>query len=223
MKSFVKRNAMGLALLSTLSVPAFADEGASSLSVNAALSTDYVFRYISQTFEDPAVSGGVDWDSGSGFYMGVWGSNVDFGDDARLEMDFYGGYSFETSGELTVNVGLIDYEYFGNQANDSYFEGFVSIAKGPAFLTVYHDIKSGEYTWVEGGFEHELGLGSTSLTLGTLLVDEGDGYSGWSLGASYPYRSANYTVTAFGTDSDGETQFGKLADTRLVISVDTEF
>ena len=223
MNKHVKRRVMELALLSTLSVPVFAEEGASSLSVNAALSTDYVFRYISQTFEDPAFSGGVDWDSGSGFYLGVWGSNVDFGDDARLEMDFYGGYSFETSGELSVDVGLIDYEYFGNQANDNYFEVFGSIAKGPASLTVYHDIKGGEYTWVEGGLEHEFGPVSTNLTLGTLLVDEGDGYSGWSLGASYPYRSANYSVTAFGTDSDGETQFGKLADTRLVFSVDTEF
>lgn len=222
MKRKWKRNTCELVLSMLLCSPVLADEPG-GLSVNAALSTDYVFRYISQTLEDSAVSGGVDWESGAGFYLGVWGSNVDFDDDVRLEMDFYGGYSFETSGEWTVNVGLIDYEYFGNEANDNYFEGFGSIAKGPASFTVYYDLKRGDYSWIEGGLEHEIGPVSTSLTLGTLLVSEGDGYSGWSLGASLPIRSVNYSITAYGTDSDGEAMFGKLADTRLVFSIDTQF
>ena len=217
------KNASKLALSILLCGPVLADEGSGSLSVNGALSTDYVFRYISQTGEDPAISGGVDWDSGSGFYLGVWGSNVDFVDDARLEMDFYGGYNFETDGELTIDVGLIDYEYFGNEANDNYFEAYASIAKGPASLTVYHDIKSGDYTWLEGGCEHDFGKVTTGLTLGTLLADKGDEYSGWSLGASMPLGSVNYSITAFGTDSDGEAIFGKLADTRLVFGIDTQF
>lgn len=194
-----------------------------SLDVNAAISTDYVFRYISQTQEDSAVSGGVDWESGSGFYLGAWGSTVDFDDDARLELDFYGGYQFDTENGVNLNFGLIDYEYFNDAANDNILEGFASVGKGIASLTVYYDLKDGDYYWLEGGLEHEFSKFTTSLTVGTLLPEHGDGYSGWSLGASLPFRSINYSVTAFGTDSDGKAAFGKLADTRLVFGIDTQF
>ena len=218
-----KRNACSMVLLVLFSAPVFAQEESGSLSMNASLSTDYVFRFISQTQEDPAVSGGVDWESGSGFYLGVWGSNVDFEDDARLEIDFYGGYQFETTAGWGFNFGLIDYEYFNDEANDNTLEGLVSVAKGPASVSVYYDLKNGEYYWVEGGLEHDFDKVSTSLTLGTFLPDKGDGYTGWSVSASVPYRSINYSLTAFGTDSDGRVQYGKLADTRVIFSIGSQF
>ena len=58
-----------------------------SVSANVALATDYVFRYVSQTSEEPAISGGFDLDTGTGIYLGTWASNVDFGDDATIEVD----------------------------------------------------------------------------------------------------------------------------------------
>ena len=61
-----------------------ADDSVDAISADLALSTDYLFRFVSQTNEDPALSGGVDWSADNGFYVGVWGSNVDFGDDAHL-------------------------------------------------------------------------------------------------------------------------------------------
>ncbi len=89
-------------------------EGPVSVSANVALSTDYVFRYVSQTMEEPAISGGVDLAcADTGFYLGTWASNVDFGDDATIEVDFYGGWTAEFANGLGPNVGLIDYEYFG--------------------------------------------------------------------------------------------------------------
>jgi uncharacterized protein (TIGR02001 family) len=49
-----------------------------SLSANLALTTDYIFRGFSQTDEGPAIQGGFELGY-KNFYLGVWGSNVNFG------------------------------------------------------------------------------------------------------------------------------------------------
>lgn len=85
-----------------------------SFSGNVTLTNDYVFRGFTQTGEDPAIQGGLDWDSGSGFYLGTWASNVDFGpgDEANIEIDIYGGYAGEING-FTYDVGYLYYLYPG--------------------------------------------------------------------------------------------------------------
>ena len=61
------------------------------LSYNLGATSDYVFRGVSQTQEDPAIQGGIDATYGIG-YAGVWASNVDFGaDDPTAEIDLYAG------------------------------------------------------------------------------------------------------------------------------------
>lgn len=76
--------------------------------------TDYRFRGISQTFEDPAIQGGFDYAHSSGFYLGTWASNVEEAELAgsNMEWDVYGGYTF-TVGEVAVNVGGLYYWYPG--------------------------------------------------------------------------------------------------------------
>ena len=49
-----------------------------SVSGNVALTSDYKFRGISQSDEDIAIQGGFDFEHESGFYLGTWGSSVDF-------------------------------------------------------------------------------------------------------------------------------------------------
>lgn len=223
MKQFCRTNARRLVILGLLSTTVNADESTNNITMNAALSSEYVFRFISQTQENAALSAGVDWESDSGFHLGAWGSNVDFGDDARLEIDFYGGYQFTLDNGLALDFGFIDYEYFNDLNNDNIVEAYGSIARGPASLTIYHDLRNNDYYWVEGAYSMEFGPITADLTLGALLPDEGDGYQGWGLGASYGPGEITYSLTAFGTNSDGRLAFGKLADTRVVFSVATEF
>jgi uncharacterized protein (TIGR02001 family) len=56
--------------------------------------SDYDFRGITQTSQDPALQGSIDYSHDSGFYVGAWGSNVDFGDccDENVEVDIYAGF-----------------------------------------------------------------------------------------------------------------------------------
>jgi hypothetical protein len=54
---------------------------------NVALTTDYVWRGISQTQKAPAIQGGFDLAHDSGLYIGVWASNVNFVDDDTSDIE----------------------------------------------------------------------------------------------------------------------------------------
>ncbi|MGD9785712.1 MAG: TorF family putative porin [Hyphomicrobiaceae bacterium] len=88
-----------------------------SFSINAGGTSDYVFRGISQTLEEPAFQGGADVACGI-FYAGVWGSTVDFGTNAfgqsiaPYEVDLYAGIK-PVLGPVTFDLGVIYYTYPG--------------------------------------------------------------------------------------------------------------
>ena len=96
-----------LLLLTMVSLPTFA-----SVSANVSFATDYIWRGMSQTGEDPAASGGFDVSSSEhGAYVGVWGSNVDFGSETNTELDYYFGYTDESARGVSFDVGYISYNY----------------------------------------------------------------------------------------------------------------
>ena len=58
------------------------------------LTSDYDWRGLTQTDEDPALQASIDWADESGWYIGAWASNVDFGPgDPSYEVDLYTGFS----------------------------------------------------------------------------------------------------------------------------------
>ncbi len=121
-------HALVLTGLVGVSTFAMAAEPASphTLSGNIALTSDYVFRGVSQTQNGPAIQGGFDYAHASGFYVGTWASNVawvkegGFKADSSMEIDLYGGYK-GAMGDVGYDVGVITYYYPGDQvagAND---------------------------------------------------------------------------------------------------------
>jgi uncharacterized protein (TIGR02001 family) len=88
------------------------DEFAWSASLTG--TSDYVFRGISQTDNDPTIQGSVGATYGM-FYAGAWASGLDWaanGIDAELEVDWYGGIK-PTWGPATFDFGVIYYTYPG--------------------------------------------------------------------------------------------------------------
>ncbi len=88
--------------------------GASSLaqaglSANIGATSNYLWRGVTQTDDGAAVSGGLDWSHDSGFYLGTWVSNVDWG-SSGAEVDFYGGFSGSVS-DFGYDIGAIYYYY----------------------------------------------------------------------------------------------------------------
>ena len=89
-----------------------------TIAGNLSIISDYRFRGITQTFEKPALQGGIDYSHSSGIYLGNWNSNVNSGagfPDGNLEMDFYGGYKMSL-GDFGLDFGAIYYYYPGSEA-----------------------------------------------------------------------------------------------------------
>ncbi len=91
---------------------------AAEVSSTITFTSDYRFHGISQTAGDPAVQGSLDIGFENGVYAGVWGSNVDFGDDANLEIDWYVGYAGEISDSVSYDATLFYFQYPGYDAAD---------------------------------------------------------------------------------------------------------
>jgi uncharacterized protein (TIGR02001 family) len=119
----MKKLLQSLILAGVVAAPAaLADNHTSPHTVtgNLAFVTDYAFRGISQTDATAAIQGGFDYAHSSGFYAGVWGSNVDaaFLGGANIEMDVYGGYNWAFAPDWSLNAGLLQYYYpSGDYAN----------------------------------------------------------------------------------------------------------
>ena len=98
-------------------LPVSADDATSphTFSANIGLFSDYVFRGITNTNEDPALQGGFDYSHSSGFYLGAWASNIEFNagtsDSASLEIDGYGGFANTFSNGIGYDVGAVFYGY----------------------------------------------------------------------------------------------------------------
>jgi uncharacterized protein (TIGR02001 family) len=103
----IKSCVLGAAFAVVWAMPVQAAENKLNLSATTAFTTDYVFRGISQTSNNPAVQPEFDLTYGM-FYAGIWGSNVNFGDN--LEIDYYAGITPKWN-NITFNIGGIAYTY----------------------------------------------------------------------------------------------------------------
>ncbi len=103
--------------LLTLSTGALA-----GVSATVNLASDYTFNGVSQTGNDPALQGSLDYAADSGFYAGTWASNVDFGsgEDTNIEWDAYVGQYFQLNERVGLDTGIAYYTYHGDSASDTY-------------------------------------------------------------------------------------------------------
>ncbi len=101
-------------------------ESAFEISANLAITSNYVWRGMTQTANSPAVQGGIDLGY-NGFYLGAWGSNVEFGDtNNNLEADFYAGYKTSFSG-VEIDLGYILYAYPNESDAFNFDEAYIGL------------------------------------------------------------------------------------------------
>ncbi len=96
------------------------------VSANMAMTSNYVWRGMTQSHNSPAIQGGVDLDY-NGFYLGTWGSNIDFGTDASLEADLYAGYAGEIEG-IGFDIGAIQYMYPNDTDASNFAEAYAKLS-----------------------------------------------------------------------------------------------
>lgn len=116
MISGIKTGALALAVAGGLALPAHADSDI-TLGGSAWLTTDYVFRGITQSASDPAVQAEFDFGYKI-FYAYIWSSNVDFGGGpngqnlASIEIDYGAGIK-PVWGKFTFDLAALYYTYPG--------------------------------------------------------------------------------------------------------------
>jgi uncharacterized protein (TIGR02001 family) len=223
-----------------------------SVSANVAIATDYVFRGVSETGEDPAIQGGFDASytlAPVDLFAGVWASNVDFddGDEAQTEFDLYGGFSGDLpiGSGLTWNAGVVYYVYPGaaSSLNYDFLEGFIGVkysffrsALAPEVATtVYYSpdysAATGEAIYAEGSADFSLPYDTKfGLYIGYQSIEDNEffglpDYLNWRVTLSKEILSLNFSISYVDTDVSSDECFGgtSLCDPRPLFSVSKEF
>ncbi|MCV2886358.1 TorF family putative porin [Aestuariibacter sp. AA17] len=87
-------------------------------STTVTATSDYMFNGVSQTDNNPAIQGSIDYSAESGWYAGTWASNVDFGDETDVEWDVYAGNYWQLTPEIGLDAGIAYYTYHGASYSD---------------------------------------------------------------------------------------------------------
>jgi uncharacterized protein (TIGR02001 family) len=254
MKGRVSRLAMATVLLAFVFFPlnTWAEEedtgilALSNFSGTVTLATDYVFRGISQTDQNPAIQGSVDYAHPFGIYLGIWGSNVDSSiSDGGTEFDFYGGYT-HSWGSFSLDVGAIYYLYYSSKGdagpaeNADFWEGQLTLSYGfenvvlkPTITgAIYYSpdfyAKDGNAYYVMGSLglslPWELGL---SFDLGYQDVDgdkttpDGFDYTHWKIALTRSFLGFDLELNY--QDTNEEDFFGDIGDDRVVFLLSRSF
>lgn len=196
------------------------------VSASAAIVSDYDYRGITQTLEDPAVQLSIDYAHDSGWYLGAWGTNVDFGtDDPSHEIDLYTGFS-GSAGDLGYDVGLLYYAYPGeSDLNFLEIYGSLSYSIFTGGLHFSNDFaatdESGIYVYADvaipvGPVSIDLHAGYSDGDSIELLFGD-DSYADYSAGLSY--TANNFTVSMKWVITD----FDAGSDDRVILGFSTSF
>lgn len=196
----------GAAVLSLASGSAFAE-----VTANGSLTNNYLWRGLTQSNNEAAVQGGLDYANDNGFYIGTWASNVEYGSDDgySYEHDVYFGWS--GGDDVTYDVGFLYYNYDDSQKFD-FSEIYGSVGVGGFSATLYllanteadepvgQDYGFGQayYLSLDYGFELENGMG-IGLHVGQHDGDFVDGFNGIAVNgdASYIDYSVSFSVDNF--------------------------
>ena len=201
---------------------------ASPITGNVMLTSDYLFRGISQSNGKPAIQGGFDYANASGLYLGTWGSSISWVSDgngsvnAPVEIDVYGGYknSF-AGGDWSYDVGVLTYNYPG-----TYPAGFVKPdtteiygALGWKWLSLKYssvisshifgaststggDTRGSGYLDLSGSFDMGKGIGASANVGHQTIKDNSTlSYTDWKLGVSKDLGFGSLGLTYTSTDA----------------------
>jgi len=198
MNASMKKTVLAVALTSATlpaSAPSYAE-----LTANASVTSNYIWRGLTQTTNDAAVQGGIDYAHEGGFYAGTWVSNVNYGADDvySYEHDVYFDFSGE-SGAIAYDFGYLYYNY-DDEANFDFAEVYGSLGYGGLSAT----LSLLAHTEADEGEGRDYGFGKASY----LSVDYGmPVFNGAELGLHVGYHQGDFAEDFNGVP-DGYADWG---------------
>lgn len=211
-------------LLAALGLVAMAGVAQAEVTGTATIVSDYDYRGITQTLEDPAIQLSIDYGHESGFYAGTWGSNVDFGiPDPSTEIDVYTGYKF-SAGDVGLDFGGIYYAYpSASDLNfwEIYGKASYNIVSGGLYYSSDFGAtdEAGTYLYADVGIP----AGPVTIGLHAGLSDGDaiealfgdDSYKDYSIGVSYSASNITLGIKWVTVDFDSGS------DDRFILSIGT--
>jgi len=214
------------------------------VSFNAALTSEYRYRGISQSRLEPALQGGADYvHNPSGFYVGTWASTIrwikDAGGDGNIEWDIYGGKRGEVTKDVSYDVGVLTYIYPSNSLNPSAntTEIYGQLGYGPAYIKYSHsvtdlfgfaDSKNSGYVDIGANVDIATGL-VLNLHAGHQRVRSNSAfsYTDWKVGVTKDFGIVSGSLALVGTDTKAyrgpSPDFKDLGKNALLVSVSKTF
>ncbi|AWL13194.1 hypothetical protein HMF8227_02743 [Saliniradius amylolyticus] len=183
-------------IATSLSAILVAPAALAEVSANFGVTSNYLWRGVTQSADNPSVSGGLDYSNDSGFYAGTWIGSVDFGGEFEgAESDFYLGYAGELDNGFGYDVGYTYYAYTDlddSNFGELYFNGsFNAFSFGLAY-TPNSDLPD-DSPFGQGDLYYHVGYG----------VDLADDYG---LGLTYGYYAFDEDETLYGDNDYGHIQ-----------------
>jgi uncharacterized protein (TIGR02001 family) len=169
--NYIKKTALSAAVVAGVLA---SGQSMATMEANIGVANNYIWRGVTQTQDQASISGGLDYSGESGFYLGTWTSNVDFGadeTDTGYELDFYGGIASETDG-FGYDLGYIYVAYPSMEDSDFsevYLNGiFGGLTLGVAFQLSTDvqvdiddqgnkgDVTDKDYTYFSAGYDFDI-------------------------------------------------------------------
>lgn len=243
----MRKSIVSLAVTAALATPLIAAAQATSpVTGNVTLASDYRFRGLSQTFEEPAFQGGFDYAHSSGFYVGNWNSNISdtLYAGSPLEMDFYAGYK-PTFGPVTLDVGILYYYYPGSDLagvgkidNTELYVGaswkwlsakyFYAVSdffgapdtKGSDYVDLTANFTFGSGWGLVGHVGHQRVDNNSNLDYTDYKIGITKDIGGWVFGAAFVDTDADSALYTFTSGAGKDVNIG---DSTVVFSVSKTF
>ncbi len=156
------------------------------LTSNVTVVNNYLWRGLTQSLNEPAVQGGLDYSSANGLYAGTWVSNVSYSadDEYSYEHDMYFGFA-GAAGAITYDLGYLYYNYDSNAKFD-FSEIYGTLGIGNLGLSLYL-LAHAEPDEAPG---EDFGFGKTYYTSADYLIPL---TSGIEVGLHAGYHSGDFS------------------------------
>ena len=230
--TFMKRCIL-TALLLGITYPVQGQLSQDNFGLYVTLTSDYRFRGISQTLNDPAFQAGFDLQLPSGFFTGVWASNVDFfanrfrSGPRDVEIDLYAGYSTDFHDDWSAIFSAVLYTYPGSSVDYDYLE-FAAGLNYRDLATLQVSYSNDALARGESAVNYELGIQyplTNGFEIGGILgfYDTsrlfGTGYAYGNAGISKSWPRLVVDLRYHDTDDDAVALFRSYAGSRWVASL----
>lgn len=211
------------------------DDAKWAASGTATLTSDYVFRGISQCDERPALQAGLELQHVDfGAYAMAWGSNVDYGDviGTNAEIDLVLGWRGGIRDDLAFDINLTRYTYPGtNEALDLDYDELIATLsfEQSYWLTIgwSNDVfaSDGTGTYVQAGGKWPFnGAWRIEALAAHYFLNRESQYSHAQLSLVRGWKRLELRLSGHLTDDNAKESFGdRLAGDRVEAAVSFAF